>query len=55
MLCDEHGKTGETHHVLAPGDDPRRIAGRLRRAAWQSEEGRSIDRYISRRRGYGGY
>jgi hypothetical protein len=40
-LCDEHGKTGEKHHVLAAGEEPRRVASRLRRAAWQSEPGRS--------------
>jgi len=40
-LCDEHGKTGEKSHVLAPGEEPRRVASRLRRAAWQSEPGRS--------------
>jgi hypothetical protein len=38
---DEHGRAGNTSHVLAPGDDPRRVASRLRRAAWQSESGRS--------------
>jgi hypothetical protein len=40
-LCDEHGKGDDKPHVLTSGDDPRRVASRLRRAAWQSEEGRS--------------
>jgi hypothetical protein len=40
-LCDEHGKGDDKPHVLAAGDDPRRVASRLRREAWQSENGRS--------------
>lgn len=40
-LCDEHGKAGDKRHVLADGEEPRRVASRLRRAAWQSEPGRS--------------
>ena len=41
-LCDEHGKTSETKpYRLAPGEEPRRVASRLRRAAWQSESGRT--------------
>jgi hypothetical protein len=40
-LCDEKGKGGDKPHVLGSGEEPRRVASRLRREAWQSEEGRS--------------
>ena len=48
-LCDRHGRPitksaddrGSLSAVLAPNDEPRRVASRLRRAAWQKEEGRS--------------
>jgi hypothetical protein len=36
-LCDAKGEGDGKPHTLADGDDPRRIASRLRRAIWQSE------------------
>jgi hypothetical protein len=40
-MCSEDGKpTGKTHR-LEPGEDPKVIAGRLRRAAWLAERGES--------------
>src|SRR4051794_9924107 len=37
-LCDENGKASEAKpYRLAPGEEPRRVASRLRRASWQSE------------------
>jgi hypothetical protein len=39
-LCDEHGKAGEKSHVLAAGEEPRRVASRLRREAWEREQGK---------------
>jgi hypothetical protein len=32
-LCDEHGKPERQTHQLKPDEDPRRIAGRLKKAA----------------------
>jgi hypothetical protein len=32
-LCDEHGKPERQTHRLKPDEDPRRIAGRLKKAA----------------------
>jgi hypothetical protein len=40
-LCDEHGNGGDKSHVLAAGEEPRRVASRLRREEWQKEPGRS--------------
>lgn len=47
-LCDQHGKPvtksdGEVDHtaVLAPGDDPRAVAYRMRRRAWLAENEQS--------------
>jgi len=40
-LCDEKGNGGDKPHVLAPGEEPRRVAGRLRREVWHREPGRS--------------
>lgn len=34
-LCDERGKGEGRRHTLAPGDEPQRVASRLRREAWQ--------------------
>lgn len=40
-MCDEAGEpTGKTH-LLAAGENPRQIAGRLRRNAWLAEQGES--------------
>jgi hypothetical protein len=47
-LCDQQGKpltkSADDHDsvstVLAPGEEPRRVASRLRREAWQSERSR---------------
>jgi hypothetical protein len=40
-MCSEDGKpTGKTH-TLAKGEDPKVIAGRLRRWAWLKEAGQS--------------
>ncbi|WP_262048462.1 hypothetical protein [Bradyrhizobium sp. Bra78] len=36
-LCDEHGKGGGRRHILAPGEEPRRIASRMRREVWQRD------------------
>jgi hypothetical protein len=42
-MRDEDGKpTGQTHR-LEPGEDPRRIASRLRLRAWRKEAGASSD------------
>lgn len=42
MLCDEQGKTSDTKpYRLAADENERAVAGRLRRARWQSEEGHS--------------
>jgi len=38
-LCDEKGNGGDKPHVLAPGEEPRRVAGRLRREVWHREPG----------------
>jgi len=52
-LCDEDGEG--KRHVLAPGDDPRRVASRLRREAWQREKP-AFDRLINQHAApYGGY
>jgi hypothetical protein len=41
-LCDEHGKTSEAKpYRLAVSENERAVASRLRRAAWQREEGLS--------------
>jgi hypothetical protein len=40
-LCDQDGKAGDKSHRLAPGEDPRRVASRLRREQWTRESGRS--------------
>jgi hypothetical protein len=40
-LCDQHGKGGYKPHVLAAGEEPRRVASRLRREAWNGENGRT--------------
>jgi hypothetical protein len=50
-LCDEHGKASDAKpYRLASGENERAVAGRLRRAAWQREEGRSA--FTSRRLTY---
>jgi hypothetical protein len=56
-LCDENGKGGDRPHVLAAGEEPRRVASRLRREAWQKEPGRSaFDRSMHQSaEPYGGY
>ena len=40
-MRDESGKSLGTHHTLVEGDNPKMIAGRLRRAAWLSASGES--------------
>jgi hypothetical protein len=40
-LCDERGNVDGKSQVLAAGEEPRRVASRLRRAAWQNESGRT--------------
>ena len=54
-LCDEHGKGDGKRHTLAPDEEPRRVAGRLRREVWQrgrSEFNRPIYQDAAP---YGGY
>jgi hypothetical protein len=41
VMCSEAGKPNGKTHVLAAGEDPRQIAGRLRRRAWLAEQGES--------------
>lgn len=61
-LCDQQGKpitkSADNHSdlsaVLTTGDDPRRIASRLRRAAWQGERS-PFDRPLYQSTPYGGY
>lgn len=53
-LCDEHGKVGDKRQVLAPDDEPRRVASRLRRAEWQNERS-PFDRPLHQAEPYGGY
>jgi hypothetical protein len=39
-LCDEKGNGGDNKpHVLKRGEEPRRVASRLQREAWQRENG----------------
>jgi hypothetical protein len=38
-LCDQDGKVTETSCRLAPGDDPRKVASRLKRREWLKESG----------------
>ena len=41
-LCDAHGEASDVKPCrLAPGEEPRRVASRLRRAAWANESGRT--------------
>ena len=40
-LCDEKGQGGDKRHVLAAGEEPKRVASRLRLEAWRREPGRS--------------
>jgi hypothetical protein len=52
MLCDKDGKTSDVKpYRLAAGENERAVAGRLRRAAWQREPGRSA--FNDRRLNYG--
>jgi hypothetical protein len=52
FLCDERGKAGDGKpYRLALGENERAVAGRLRRAAWHTESGRSD--FNSRRLTYG--
>lgn len=37
MLCDERGKATGIEQRLAPGDDPRPVAKRLKRQAWHRD------------------
>lgn len=54
-LCDEHGKGNGRRHTLADHEEPRRIASRLRREAWQRERP-AFDRALYQSAApYGGY
>ena len=48
IMRDENGKATGAKQVLAEGDNPRAIAGRLRRVAWQKAMGeRNFNRPLS--------
>jgi hypothetical protein len=46
-LCDEQGKPSGKSVAVGSGDDPRRIAGRLKLEAWQKEQGGGFNRRLS--------
>jgi hypothetical protein len=46
-LCDEQGRPSGKSVALGSGDDPRRIAGRLKLEAWQKEQGGGFNRRLN--------
>jgi hypothetical protein len=46
-LCDQDGKVTEASCRLAPGDDPRKVASRLKRREWLKESGSDFNRPLN--------